>query len=102
MKTMQASPNYESQEFMVIDVDEVGVVVECGRNQVEDLIYNNPSGDVLCAWDFSFDIKEFPVNQCILLPGKNDLKEINNIKATRLAFKSVSGVNKIYLVLQRN
>ena len=92
-----------SQEFFVIEVDEEGVCLECGNSQVEDVLYNiKGNSDVLMTWDFPFDTTEFPVNECILLPGKNDLKELNKLACTRIGLKSVSGTVKFYLCLQRN
>lgn len=101
MRMVKSPYSYVDNEFYVLEVDEVGVIVDFGQ-QVDDITFNNPDTDVYMVWGPLDVTKPFPTDACLLIPGKPDVKELNSLKTNLVAIRAVSGKGRFFLNAQRN
>lgn len=101
MKTLQFSPSFISTEHLNFEVDEEGVLIT-SQFKIEDVWINTPDVGILWWIACPPDIQRFDDAQGFLMPAKNDPKEFGNVNCSHMAFRSLKGKGRIFLIMQRN
>lgn len=101
----QDSPGYykDTEHVVLHGIDNEGVAIHFTR-QIDDLVINSQDGDLLVSWNFDSEA-EFPVEACMLLTVRDNLKELGNLKTTTLAIRSKEEgkiLDTVYITVQRN
>jgi hypothetical protein len=99
MITITGEDKYEAVQHIVCDVGDEVICIDWGP-QIDDLMIVASNGDVLLSWDAD----GWQENECILLSVHDNMKEIGNIRCTKLYMKSAvpGSVVKVYATGQRN
>lgn len=99
MIIIESDEKYTSVQHVVCDVGDEVVCIDWGP-QIDDLMIVASNGDILISWDAD----GWQDNECLLLSQKDNMKEIGNIRCTKLYLKSAvpGSVVKVYATGQRN
>lgn len=102
MKVIQEGKGFVGTEHYVLDLDNEPVIINFDK-QIDDLLISSPQKDVLISWD----VNEWNDKECLLIKTFDNLKEINNLRCTKLLLKSSETLKdgetiKVFATIQRN
>lgn len=100
MRTIKEDSALGTQFIVIKDLTAEPVWISF-KTQIDDVIINSPDGDVLISWD----VETWDEDNSFLVPGKNDVKELNNVRCTHMFVAAAPWVGKtirVWITVQRN